>query len=62
MKAFVVLSKEFQTREQNEMKKDLQDHVTKSAAAWMSPSKVGRNLPAISLFEEDGGAGLQSMI
>ena len=41
MKAFVVLSSDFKNKEQDEMIKELQDHVTKKTAAWVSPRKVG---------------------
>ncbi|KAJ7376475.1 acyl-CoA synthetase medium-chain member 4 [Desmophyllum pertusum] len=40
VKAFVVLSNEFKNKEQDEMMKELQDHVQKSAGAWMSPAKM----------------------
>ena len=39
-KAFVVLSSEFQNKEENEMISELQDHMMKNAAAWMKPAKV----------------------
>ena len=63
MKAFVVLSQEFQTKEQKEMTENLQDHVTRSSAAWMSPSKVGcslrgfLSLPSEKKMGEGGGGG-----
>ena len=40
MKAFVVLSRDFKNKEQDEMIKELQDYVIKKTRAWMSPRKV----------------------
>ncbi|KAJ7376472.1 Acyl-coenzyme A synthetase acsm4, mitochondrial-like [Desmophyllum pertusum] len=39
-KAFVVLSGGFKSRNQDEMIKELQDHVTCNTGKWMSPKKV----------------------
>ncbi|XP_068721631.1 acyl-coenzyme A synthetase ACSM4, mitochondrial-like isoform X2 [Montipora capricornis] len=38
-KAFVVLSSEFQNKEENEVITELQDHMMKNAGAWMKPAK-----------------------
>lgn len=40
MKAFVVLSSGFKNRTQDELVKELQDHVAYNTAAWMCPKKV----------------------
>ena len=41
VKAIVVLTDDFKNKEQNDLTKELQDHVTRNTAAWMSPTIVG---------------------
>ena len=40
MKAFIVLSSGFKDKNQDEMIKELQEHVTRNTAEWMCPERV----------------------
>ncbi|KAM7449919.1 Acyl-coenzyme A synthetase acsm3 [Porites harrisoni] len=40
VKAFVILSKDFRRKNQDELKKELQDHVRCNTGAWMCPKEV----------------------
>lgn len=47
IKAFIVLSNDFKSKNQDELMKELQDHVTNNAGGWMRPEKMEfvENLP-----------------